>query len=54
MKAKASNRPFVTTSIRATRLKDSDAVLTGTGPLLRPRPFLAQTLRLRLRASPRG
>lgn len=50
MKAKAAHRSFVTTSIRAQRPKDPAA--GPADPLLRPRPFLVQTLRLRQRPSP--
>lgn len=51
MKAKPADRSLVTRPIRATQGKES--ILVAGDPLLRPRPFLAQTLRLRMRPAPR-
>lgn len=51
MKAKVVNR-FLLPSIRASRRNEAAPV--APEPLSRPRPFLSQTLRLRVRNSPRG
>lgn len=51
MKAKAVNRFPLIASIRTPRSKQSS--LVSPEPLSRPRPFLSQTLRLRVRNSPR-
>lgn len=52
MKAKAVNRSLLVASIRAPRRKES--ALVALEPISRLRPFLSQTLRLRVRNSPRG
>jgi hypothetical protein len=52
MKAKAVNHSLLVASIRPPRPKES--ALMSPEPLSRPRPFLSQTLRLRVRYSPRG
>ena len=52
MKANAARRSFVTQAV-PTEQSQPGACAAATTPLLRPRPFLVQALRLRSRRSAR-